>query len=352
MDVSIAMITYNHEEFIAKAIDSILMQNTNFDYEIVIGEDCSTDNSRNIIVEYQKKYPDKIRLLLNEKNLGAFNNAKQTFESCKGRYVAVLEGDDYWVSPDKLQKQVDFLENHPECVICFHNATVIYQDGCRNPVICCSPTQKEISSGTDLLVLGNFMPTCTKMYRNVLLGEVPEWVSALKMGDWPIDILIAQHGKLGYIDEIMSVYVVHGGGLWSTKGWQYQATAEIEMFEALNKHLGPEYKRIIRRILCWRYFSISEKYENIGEVADAGKYAFKSLEKRIESLREPFEFGNNDDLNADNLIPDYMKSVTGAKLLKKILRLSVIIVVQPYPTLYKFIRAAARTLYSKSKNVC
>lgn len=108
MKVSVLMITYNHEKFIAQAIDSILMQQVNFDYEIVIGEDCSTDGTRAIVIQYQKEYPDKIRLLLPEENLGMHKNFVQTFRACQGEYIALLEGDDYWTSPRKLQKQVDF----------------------------------------------------------------------------------------------------------------------------------------------------------------------------------------------------------------------------------------------------
>ena len=106
MKVSIAMVTYNHEKFIAKALDSVLMQRTDFDYEIVIGEDCSSDNTRNIVIEYKRRYPDNIVLFLNEKNLGMYGNCSQVFQACQGEYIAVLEGDDYWTSPDKLQKQV------------------------------------------------------------------------------------------------------------------------------------------------------------------------------------------------------------------------------------------------------
>src|SRR3712207_1086613 len=102
MKVSVLMLAYNHEKFIAQALDSALMQQVNFDYEIVIGEDCSTDNTRDILIRYQKEYPHRIRLLLPEKNLGMHDNLIQTFKACRGDYIAFLEGDDYWTSPNKL----------------------------------------------------------------------------------------------------------------------------------------------------------------------------------------------------------------------------------------------------------
>jgi glycosyltransferase involved in cell wall biosynthesis len=114
--VSVAMITYNHERYIAKALDNVLSQSTNFDYEVIIGEDFSTDNTRSIIIDYQKRYPDKFQLLLNDKNIGMHKNTAQVLRACRGQYVALLEGDDYWTSTHKLQLQVDFLDRHPECV--------------------------------------------------------------------------------------------------------------------------------------------------------------------------------------------------------------------------------------------
>ena len=104
--VSVVMLTYNHEKYIAQAIESVLMQETDFHYEIVIGEDCSTDRTREIVIEYQKKYPDKIRTLLHAKNIGGNANYRQTYSECNGDYIAFLEGDDFWIDRKKLQKQI------------------------------------------------------------------------------------------------------------------------------------------------------------------------------------------------------------------------------------------------------
>lgn len=118
------MITYNHERYIAKAIDSILTQNVSFDYEIVIGEDASTDKTRNIILNYKKTLPDKFRLLLHDDNIGMMPNFVQALNSSKGKYIALLEGDDYWTDPLKLQKQVDFLDANPEYSLCSHRYSI------------------------------------------------------------------------------------------------------------------------------------------------------------------------------------------------------------------------------------
>lgn len=126
--VSVFMITYNHEKYIAEALDSILMQKTDFDFDIVIGEDCSTDATRRIVLEYSRKYPDKIKLLLHNVNVGFISNMMYVLEACTGKYVAMCEGDDYWTDPFKLQKQVDFLEANKEYALATHGYRMV-RDG-------------------------------------------------------------------------------------------------------------------------------------------------------------------------------------------------------------------------------
>jgi glycosyltransferase involved in cell wall biosynthesis len=124
MKLSVAMITYNHERFIAQAIESVLAQKVDFDYEIVIGEDCSTDGTRAVIMDFQRRCPDRIVVLLRERNIGAMRNLAGTIAACRGKYLAVLEGDDYWTCANKLQKQVDFLDKHPDWAVCCTRAEV------------------------------------------------------------------------------------------------------------------------------------------------------------------------------------------------------------------------------------
>jgi glycosyltransferase involved in cell wall biosynthesis len=278
MKVSVLMITYNHEEFIAKAIDSVLMQRTNFDFEIVIGEDCSTDNTRNIVVSYQKKYSEKCRALLNKTNVGMHRNFVQTLQACKGKYVAILEGDDYWTSPEKLQRQVEFLDNHPECAICFHNVTEFYKDGNRESHNFFDHVQKEFFTVEDLLP-GNFIPTPSTMFRRGLFPELPDWYYSVKMGDWPLHILNALHGKIGYIDEIMAVHLNHQNGIWFRRDWLEQNKASIELYDHLYSYLGRKYKRIIQRSLHNQYLVIAEQYEKMSQIGDARRNALRAFTK-------------------------------------------------------------------------
>src|SRR5271157_2282730 len=111
--VSVFMITYNHEKFVGQAIESIVTQKVNFDFELIIGEDCSTDNTLDICNKYAKQYPDIIKLFPSEKNYGMMGNTVRVLYACTGKYIAMCEGDDYWCDPYKLQKQIDFLEANP-----------------------------------------------------------------------------------------------------------------------------------------------------------------------------------------------------------------------------------------------
>src|SRR5437762_2491810 len=126
MEVSVLLTTYNHEKYIAQALDSVLMQETNFDFELVILEDCSTDSTRDIVLAYQKKHPRKIRLRLAKRNVHSNKPFAEEFQAAPSPYIAMLDGDDYWSSPAKLQKQVEFLKVHPDYMLCFHNALRVY----------------------------------------------------------------------------------------------------------------------------------------------------------------------------------------------------------------------------------
>jgi glycosyltransferase involved in cell wall biosynthesis len=245
MKVSVCIITYNHARFIGQALESALMQKTNFDYEIVIGEDCSTDATRHICEEYARLYPDKIRLLKNNQNLGMVENFKRTLNACTGQYVALLEGDDYWTDELKLQKQVDFLESNRDYAIVFHNAEVLIDEtgekyiAYSNEVI--KPFMiKKPSSTTSLqeIAAGNFIHTQTVLFRNGLYGELPSWFSSdLPAVDWPIHVINAHYGKIFFMDEVMAVYRVHNLGVWSALDDIKRLEKTVKLFEIVYKNL-------------------------------------------------------------------------------------------------------------------
>jgi glycosyltransferase involved in cell wall biosynthesis len=274
--VSVAMITYNHENFIAQAIRSVLMQDIDFPIELVVGEDCSTDGTRNIVKELAEKHPNKIKTLLRDKNLGGCENFRQVTAACSGEYIAILEGDDYWTSPNKLQRQVDFLESHPEYAICFHNVIRVCEDRSKEPQNYCPVNQKIISTLKDLIV-ENFIPTCSVMFRRGLYSEFPDWCYNLAMGDWPLHIFNAQHGKIRYLNEVMGVYRVHSGGVWSSMKDIQRCKETIMMLDYLNAYPHFQYERQIKITKSVWYYKLAATYANSGDVVNARTYLKKSF---------------------------------------------------------------------------
>ena len=215
--VSIYMITYNQEAFIEQAIESVMIQETNFEYKLFVGEDFSSDNTREICKKLKEKYPDKIELFLNEKNLGANKNAKlifkATFES-GAKYIALLEGDDYWTDSLKLQKQVDFLEANPDYVLCFHPISILKTNGeIVDDFITIVPENHETIE--TLARLGNYVHTPSVLFRNVI-KEFPFEFEQSPIGDYFLYMMVAKHGKLKYLKDKMAVYR-EGVGIWNIK---------------------------------------------------------------------------------------------------------------------------------------
>jgi len=217
--VSVLMITYNHESYIAQAIEGVLMQKTDFAIEIVIGEDCSTDRTREIVLDYQKKYPELIRVIISDNNVGMMNNSKRTMAACRGKYMAICEGDDYWTDPYKLQKQVDFLEANEDCTLCFHATKFIYEN---NPERNFVHRPKKIPANCKftmkhaILGGGGFMATNSMLFHREYILERPKWMDEAPVGDLPLMLLLASKGKMGFIDDVMSVYRVMTPNSWSS----------------------------------------------------------------------------------------------------------------------------------------
>lgn len=277
--VSVCCITYNHERYIAQAIEGFLMQKTNFPYEVVIGEDCSTDTTRETVYEYAAKHPQAIRVVTSERNVGARSNGIRTRSAARGRYVALCEGDDYWTNPLKLQKQVDFLQKHPECTVCFHNAEMIYEDQRQESHNYCPSGQKQISGLEDLLRL-DFIPTCSVMYRRGVVPELPDWFHLAPTGDWPLLLLHAEKGKIGYIDEVMGVRRVHSTGAWCSLTRTEMEHKNIKFYHYANAHLGFRHERLIKTCLSDCYRSLATAYARDGDMAKARMYARRSLTER------------------------------------------------------------------------
>lgn len=208
--VSIALIIYNHEKYIRQAIESILMQEVNFKYEIVVGEDKSTDNSRKILMEYKDKYPDKFTLILHDENVGGTKNNYDVYMRSKGKYITILEGDDYWIDNKKLQKQVDFLEvNHHYLgishIIESRDLAGIYMG--RNPN---SPELVGKDATIKLFLKGCYFSATATLFRNIFLDKSEDYSIIYKaqkhVSDLTLCMLLLDKGKIKVSNECMAVY--------------------------------------------------------------------------------------------------------------------------------------------------
>jgi len=256
--VSVFMITYNHEHFIAQAIEGILMQRTTFPFELVIGEDCSTDGTRAIAQKYADKYPDIIRLLPSDRNLGMQANAHQTLLACRGEFLAFCEGDDFWTDPEKLTMQTEFLERNPRCSLCFHNHNLLihrpngeqveypfYADAGfvqNGETHAQKPPAVQKSS---MLMGGGAILLHTCMVRNLFRNGLPPYLMNILCVDWGMTIIASRGGNIRYVDKIMGTYRLHSGGVWSAASRKNRHEALLKTAYVIRDNIALSFKEQI-----------------------------------------------------------------------------------------------------------
>lgn len=244
MEVSVCMITYNHSNYIKKAIESILNQVTNFDFELIIANDCSPDNTNDIINNIIATNPNghKIKYINLPTNIGIMPNFLSTLKLCNGRYVALCEGDDYWTNNNKLQIQADFLNQNLDYSICFHSIDIE-----TNGKISEDNITAKVASTTTIIDLakGNYIHTPSVMYRNHLIPKLPDYFKNAPVGDYFLHMLNAKYGKIKYIDENMAVYRVHETSYWSSKKQSERELIWIGFLKNIQENFSPEIQILI-----------------------------------------------------------------------------------------------------------
>jgi glycosyltransferase involved in cell wall biosynthesis len=228
--VSVVMITYNHEAFIAEAIEGVLIQEADFPIELIIADDCSFDGTEAIVQKFIKEHPKGhwIKYTKHYTNKGMMPNLIWALEQAEGNYIALCEGDDYWTDPYKLQKQVDFLESNSEYSICFHNVDIL-----RNNKVVKDFITKNVNETTDIhdLANGNYIHTPSLLFRNnkeVL--EKSKWLLNLKAGDFALNLLNAQFGKIKKLNDTMAIYRIHDTNTWAN---QPSSSMQLNIFNDL-----------------------------------------------------------------------------------------------------------------------
>ncbi|GFO64366.1 glycosyltransferase [Geomonas paludis] len=293
MTLSVLMITYNQERYVAQALDSILMQQVDFPYEIVIGDDCSTDGTRSILELYQRRFPDLIRLLPPEKNLGPVRNLLRVFAACRGQFVAMLEGDDYWTCPEKLQEQVDFLRRNHQFVICFTNSLVVDEEGAT-----IRPSRLEADRSRNLsqadIINGLVPPTNTVVFRNGLVRSFPRSFYRCVNGDSLLFSVLTEYGDAAFIDRHTAAYRSHAGGIWSYKPEAYQKLNTLLTRQALLHRFGTRYRAVLLPEIQWSYRELMELYKDekkVGKFAGTfSNYLFNNARCGVFNLRDDLRY--------------------------------------------------------------
>ncbi|APM40297.1 glycosyltransferase family 2 protein [Clostridium kluyveri] len=286
ISVSINCITYNHEKYISDAIESFLMQKTNFKYEILIHDDASTDNTVNIIKRYKKKYPDLIKPIFQKENQYSKGIKRIDYRfnvsRAKGKYIAMCEGDDYWTNPYKLQKQVDYMEAHPECSMCFHSSKFVNVDKKSTGKFARIFNSSAIVPMRDILEKSSpgYIPTASRMYRKKLIENPPKWFYDSDVGDFPMSLFLATKGYFYYMDDNMSAYRTGVPNSWTTRTIIGKNNSSkrikvnqdaIKVLEGFNKSTHNKYSNEVNRAILKREFSILRFQREIKEIKK-GKY--------------------------------------------------------------------------------
>ena len=262
ISVSVVMITYNHEEFVEEAIESILSQECDFDFELVISDDHSPDGTKNKIEQLIQNHPkgNKIRFIAQDPNLGMMKNTKFVLQQAKGDYIAICEGDDYWTDKLKLQRQFEILENNKEVVLSFHNATIYNQNTKESKPF--NSYSKELYSSSDLFDTW-LIPTASSFFRNVIPSKLPDFLLEGTHGDLALFLLLGESGLFHCTNEILSVYRINDNGVTQSgfKGIQHNLN-HINQIECMLDYFGNTHKTELNERLSLYLLSNAQLYAN------------------------------------------------------------------------------------------
>jgi glycosyltransferase involved in cell wall biosynthesis len=263
--VSVVMITYGHEKYIQQAIESILIQQCNFEIELIISNDCSPDNSDAVINDIIRNHPKSnlIQYHNHVKNIGMMNNFVFALQQAKGTYIAICEGDDYWIDSLKLQKQVDYLEENADCSLCFHPSIHLNDANHEHYFIykpVTIPIDHKFVMKDAVLGGGSFITTNSMFFHQQYITILPDWFLKAPIGDLPLMLLLATKGKIGYINEVMSTYRLMSNNSWSAtlqdaKKKKKHFYAVLKMWSDFDKWTNYKFHGIILRKKALNYYS-------------------------------------------------------------------------------------------------
>ena len=272
--MSVIILAYNHERTIVEAVKSVIIQRFSEPVEILVAEDCSTDRTREVLADLAKFYPQSFTVLDRGKNLGLSRNLEDAFHRCRGKYISILEGDDVWIDPSKLNRVATKLDANPNWTGCFHNCRIEYLDNSRHDEI--KPGQGAAEElNVQALIRRNVIPTYSAMtYRRGVVTAFPEWHRHLMNGDWGMHILHASQGPIGFLSDVMTAYRVHAGGLWSGKPALDRLYETLALWAAIDVHFDWKYQSEINKARAIEFSALQREYADL-----------KRIERRYHALK-------------------------------------------------------------------
>jgi glycosyltransferase involved in cell wall biosynthesis len=274
--VSVAITAFNSADWLPRALESVLKQQTSFPIEIVIGDDCSQDATVSVAHSFRERHPDVIRVCERSKNVGMQRNYYETFEQCRGQFIAWLDADDYWTDPEKLAVQVNVLESDPTISVCGHfvrwvtSAGEVKRD--RYPQIAAG------RYGLAQISHHNFLPSPSVMFRNGIHRDLPAWYFDLApTTDWPIWVLAALSGDIILLDRVMADYMMTPGSSFTSKGDLFWYKADARFYEHIEGILPPKWHRLARAEKGRRYESLAYALRKKGDFTASREAALKAF---------------------------------------------------------------------------
>lgn len=274
--VSVTITAFNSEKFLAKALDSVLMQEIDFPMEIVIGDDRSTDGTVALARGYERRYPHTVRVFEQAKNVGVQRNTVDNLGHCRGKYVACLDADDSWTNPQKLARQVALLEADPSLSACCHYVRHVTTEG--TVALEKFPAVAAGRHGLEDLIRGNFLPTSSVVFRNGVQRGLPPWYFEFtSLSDWPIWILAALSGDIVLMDAVDADYLLAHGSSFMSKGRLFWSTMEAQFYGHIEDLLPRKWRRLARFEKGKRYEDIAYRLRLQGDFTGSREAAMKAF---------------------------------------------------------------------------
>jgi glycosyltransferase involved in cell wall biosynthesis len=282
MKVSVLVTAYQHEAYIADCLEGVLAQR-GVAFELLVGDDASTDGTRDVVRRYARAHPDVVRAFLPERNLG--QGGKAIFDvlvnRARGDYLAMLDGDDYWTSPDKLRRQAAHLDEHPGCAMCFHDVLRVL-DGSGGPGERQNGADAAQTIGVRDLLDHCVVAACSPMFRRAAIAPLPAWYFDLPWGDWPLYFMAAERGALHYLPDVMGVYRIHPGGM-------YQGLSRLQDLETRTAfyrgvRVPPAHERDRRRRVGDTYLKRAREHDRLGQRTAAARCLAQAVRHRPSIL--------------------------------------------------------------------